>query len=63
MGAGQGDSPAGVAPPPASHSHLDPTPIRVELLSAPRPEGGALTAVFLALAAVFWEWRVGSARI
>lgn len=35
----------------------------IELLSPPRPEGSALTAVFLALAAVFWEWGVGSARI
>ena len=40
-----------------------PTRLGMELLFPPPPEGGVLTAVLLALAAVFGEWGVGGARI
>lgn len=56
--------------PPWAAPHLapglplqGPTRLGMELLFPPPPEGGALTAVLLALAAVFGEWGVGGARI
>lgn len=63
------DSVAPGPPPLTAHSHpafphgqMSP-PGGIELLSPLPPVGGALTAVLLALAAVFGEGWVGSARI